>query len=320
MIPFKVLPIGEEEKKAVAAVLDSKQLSMGRKVIELEVLFGEYVGVDYAVAVDSCTSALFLSMMYRKSKTETREILCPSITVPLVANTITHAGLTPVFTDDTDWVGRSYMLHPFNIIDSAHEVNRGIISPDKRFTACYSFYPTKPISSCEGGIVATNDKEMADWVKQARWYGRSEGDSHIKNSWEYDIDFPGWKMNMTDIQAAIAVEQLKKLDRLSAERQRVVSLYNKLLGKTNTSLYLYRLNVDRRNEFITYMKTNGVECGIHFKPLHLMTAFKDYEVRGDRKKIETEGETTVSLPLYDSLSDRVVERIAELVLNWSAQR
>jgi len=310
MIRFKVLPIDGSDYKAVEEVLASKSLSMGKKVSELEEEFASYVGAKYAVAVNSCTSALYLALEFFKHRY--RAVTIPSMTVPLVANAVIHSGCTLKFSDRVDWVGKSYELQDTPIIDSAHEV-----LPRTGFdkVICYSFYPTKPVCSAEGGMICTNRADVVDWVKRARWYGRDTGESKIKNSWEYTITFPGWKMNMTDIQAAIALNQLRKLPKLDVERAHVCHLYNEFLGEKNTSFYLYRINVPRRNNFIRWMRENGVECGVHFAPLHQMEAYSKYE-HGKMKKTEKEYQSTVSLPFHDSLEDWEVKQVCDLVSEW----
>jgi dTDP-4-amino-4,6-dideoxygalactose transaminase len=321
MIPFKVLPLDYLETTAVAKVLASKNLGMGKIVKELEYEFAQYVGSTYAVAVDSCTSALFLSLKYRGLCNNGRlpmDVKIPSMTVPLVANTIIHAGTDIIFLNECDWVGHHYELQPFDIIDSAHEVSKNEFKQfSDKTLLCFSFYPTKPISSCEGGMICTNDPYAVEWLQKARFYGRNSGDSLSRNSWEYDIEFPGWKMNMTEVQAAIALEQLKKLPDLTLMRQRAVDQYNVLLDGHNTSLYLYRIRVKNRNEFIKFMFANGVECGVHFKPLHLMKPFLKYYHK-DLMETEIVGNETVSLPLYDSLLPSQVEYISNLVKEWNS--
>lgn len=318
MIPFKVLPIGENEIKAVENVLRSKSISMGKVVAELEKKFADYVDSKYAIAVDSCTSALFLSLKYRALDNNGHmptHVKIPSMTVPLVANTVEHTGANIHFVDECEWVGHSYEMMPYNVIDSAHRVSKGQYKEFPDSLMCFSFYPTKPITSCEGGMICTDDINAVNWLKKARWYGRNEGDTLIKNSWEYDIEFAGWKMNMTDVQAALALEQLKRLPELDKKRQDVVDAYNLFLNEDNTSLYLYRINVPKRDMFIKYMKENGVECGIHFKPLHYMKAFKNC-MKDDLSKTEEMALTTVSLPSYDSLTGDDIAFISLLVKEW----
>jgi dTDP-4-amino-4,6-dideoxygalactose transaminase len=317
MIPFKVLPLGKEEKEAVNKVLDIGNLGSGKIVKELEERFAEYVGSKFAVAVHSCTDALFLSLKYSCKDNNFLlpiEVEIPSMTVPLVANTIIHCGGHIKFADEYNWVGHHYELKPYKIIDSAHEVSKDEFKHYSDDTLmCFSFYPTKPVSSCNGGMICTNNEKAVEWIRKARFYGRNSGNEVVKNSWEYDIEFAGWKMDMSEVQAAIALEQLKKLPDLSLKRQSVVDHYNVLLEEHNTSLYLYRINVNQRDLFIQYMKSAGVECGVHFKPLHLMKA---YEGLIYLPKTELVGEMTVSLPLYDSLTNNQIEYIATAVKDW----
>ena len=310
MIRFKTLPLDLSDFEAVKKVMEAKSLSMGKTVAELEDRFADYVGAKYAVALNSCTSALFLCAMY---KGDTYEI--PSMTVPLVANSIIHAGKDLEFRDDVKWVGHSYPIDN-GVWDSAHEVK---MRTDWRYNVavCYSFYPTKPICSAEGGMICTNDEELVKWVRKARWYGRSEGESVIKNSWEYQIEFAGWKRNMTDIQAAIALNRLKKLNEVNTERRRVLSRYNKFFDKSESSMYLYRINVKHRDDFIKWMRARGVECGVHFAPLHRMEPYKHCRVNGDMPKTMKDYETTVSLPYHHELSDKDIDYICELVGEWT---
>lgn len=315
MIPFKRLPLGNAEAAAVAEVIMAGTLGPGKKVDELEREFAAYIGSKYAVSVDSCTSALFLALTYRlQFGPHTAFVEIPSMTVPLVANTVIHTGLEPRFVDECDWVGMSYEMRPFGIIDSAHRVARGDYRKYPGAFMCFSFYPTKPITSCEGGMIATDDEDAVKWFRKARFYGRN-ADATVKNSWEYDIEFPGWKMNMTDVQAAIALCQLRRLDKIDRERQRVVDAYNASFGLKNRSLYLYRVNVERRDEFIRHMSKNGVECGVHFKPLHLMEPFRKYAT-SPLAKTEQAGMHTVSLPMYDSMSPDEVSTVINLTKEW----
>ncbi len=237
------------------------------------------------------------------------------MTVPLVANTVIHSGIWLRFIDTTDWIGNHYALGGYDIVDSAHSVIQG--SPFcVEWVTCYSFYPTKPICSCDGGMICTNDANAAEWLRKATQYGRNTNSSKMKNSWEYDIEFPGWKMHMTDIQAAIALNQLRKYPELEEMRKDVLHRYNTNLGTENTSTYLYRINVNDRDEFIPWMKEKGIECGVHFAPLHLMQAYKDHSREVSMEKTEREGRTTVSLPLYHSLLVSEIDYISDMVLEW----
>ena len=192
MIRFKQLPIGDEEKEAAMRVIDSGSLSMGPFVAKFEDDFAEFIGSKHAIAVNSCTSALFLALLCQNHGRYDLPIgVChariemPSMTVPVVANAVLQTGAGLSFIDDVSWVGKDYQLKPFDVWDSAHlvEPRQYRFYENPKALVCFSFYPTKTICGAEGGMIATDDDDSAEWLKKARWYGRSEGDSKIKNSW-----------------------------------------------------------------------------------------------------------------------------------------
>jgi dTDP-4-amino-4,6-dideoxygalactose transaminase len=324
MIRFKQLPIGKEEKDAVGRVIDAGSLSIGKFVEDFENEFAEFIGAKHAVAVNSCTSALFLSLLC-----ENRIRYCmpfcdwessiriPSMMVPVVPNSLLHAGAKVMFIDDVSWVGKEYLLKPYGVWDSAHLVKPKQYKKynDQNALVCFSFYPTKSICGPEGGMIATDNDEMAEWLKKARWYGRGKVATRVKNSWEYDIEFPGWKMNMTDIQAAIAHCGLEKFDWVDSKNGEVVERYNKAFGLKNDSHYLYRIYIAERDLFVNWMKDKDIECGIHFIPLHWQNAYRNIP-RDDMKRTDIAGKHTVSLPLHPFLTTKEVDYIIGLVNEW----
>jgi len=316
IIRFKELPIEKDDIELVSYVMKSKSLGMGHTVATLEEEFADFVGVKYAVALNSCTNSIFLALYYCRHYSNKKSLVkIPSMMVPLVANEIIHTEYTPYFTGDTEWVGHAYYLGGVEIIDSAHEVKKRDPSDFDRHTVCYSFYPTKPICSADGGIICTNNKDEAEWYKKARYFGRDNGDSITKNSWEYGIEFPGWKMHMSDIQAAIALNQLRKFPYTDAKMTKIREMYNSQFYLENTSNYLYRISVESRDEFIRWMYQMGIECGVHFYPLHMMEIFSKYG-HDDMTEVETAYKSTVSLPFHIYLTDDNIEYIVEKVSEW----
>jgi dTDP-4-amino-4,6-dideoxygalactose transaminase len=165
----------------------------------------------------------------------------------------------------------------------------------------------------EGGAIATNDEEAYNWLKKARHHGISkDGWKRYEEggSWRYDIEFVGWKCNPSDILASILIAQLGKTQTIDRERERVVKLYNLFLGQKRPGLHLYPIMVTNQDEFIAYMAKNGVQCSVHFQPLHLMTAFKPYTK--NLINTETFGAHMVSLPLYPGLQNYEIEQICKL--------
>ena len=313
-IPFKKINLGKTYEK-IKPLFESGFIGLGDVVFEFEKELAEYVGSKYVVALDSCTSALFLSLKFEAER-GLKEVSIPSMTVPLVANACLEAGLRLKFNSQTDWVGSAYDIIGSKVVDSAHQLQRGQYKNFKGKKLCFSFYPTKTIGSADGGAVATDDKEFADWVRSASAYGRNQK-SHYGNSWDYDIEIVGYKKNYTNLAAAICLEQLRRLDKTNTRRQRIVRIYNEALGYSNKSDYLYRINIKDRDGFIQYALKNGVECGVHFKPLHLMKPFRNTPMsKEDKIRVEKAYKKTVSLPFYDTMTDQEINKVIDVIKKY----
>ena len=165
------------------------------KMFEEEV--AEYTGAPYAVAVDSCTNALFLCLMYQRhiSHQKQRQIMIPSKTYLSVPMSIIHAGFEPVFnTSMNDWSG-IYQLKPYNIYDAAKRLTSDMYIGGSFM--CLSFHIKKSLSIGKGGMILCDDINAVEWFKKARYEGRSE-----KNYDEDNIQMLGWNMYMTPQAAA----------------------------------------------------------------------------------------------------------------------
>jgi dTDP-4-amino-4,6-dideoxygalactose transaminase len=158
-------------------------------------------------------------------------------------------------------------------------------------------------------MVATNNRDYADWLRKARWHGRVGG------SWDYIIEFPAWKMNMTDVQAAIGIDYLKRIDQEAAQRIKLLDLYNKMLGTSIRSDHLFQTIIDKRADFISFLEDQGIECSMHFKPIHKQPAFKQYYKK--LPKTDHFEKLAVSLPLFPSMKNREVEEVCGLVNEWT---
>jgi len=157
------------------------------KMFEEEV--AEYTGAPFAVAVDSCTNALFLCCKYHK----VIEVTIPKRTYLSVPMSIIHAGGEVVF-EDKEWSG-AYQLKPYPIYDAAKRLTSGMYTPGTAM--CLSFHIKKALAIGKGGMILTDDYKMVEWLKKARYEGRSE-----VNYKEDNIDMLGWNMYMTPQQAS----------------------------------------------------------------------------------------------------------------------
>lgn len=345
-IPFSRASFGKEELDGVSRVLNSGWLTQGKETEKFEAEFAEYVGANYAVAVNSCTSALFLSLKALGIGVGD-EVIVPSFTFAATANVVVHCGATPVFADISEdgfvmnqksfekvLTKHTKAVIPLHyggnvakiktdlpvIEDSAHLIARK--GNSSAFTSCYSFYATKNMTTGEGGMITTSDEKVADWLRKARLHGLSEDAWRrydLGSKWVYEVEFPGWKFNTTDIASAIGRAQLRKLDGFQKRRREVVKLYNKLLNLKNKGIHLYPILVEDRDKFFEYMKKKGVGCSFHFTPLHLQPAFKKY-ARGKLPVTEYVGKRVVTLPLDAVITKREVLDIALKVLKFRSGR
>jgi len=303
-IPIYKPQFGKEEIDAVTKVMESGHLSAGEEVDKFEEEFAEYLGAKFVVAVNSCTSALLLSIRC----SVTPEISCPSCTFVSVSNMIIKSGKRIYFTDEIH-VGNAYQLRPIPVWDCAHEIYF-----QKNFESglfCYSFYPTKLIASCEGGAIATDDEFLYRKLRLLRNHGMERKGF----SWDYSVERIGYKMTMNNIQAAIARVQLKKLPELNEQRQKIVDIYNKELELTNTSLHIYPVQVEaeRRNEIMQKLEDEGIETSVHFKPIHKQPAYVRMMPNLVLPKSEEWGNTEISLPLWAGMTDKEVKHICKKV-------
>jgi dTDP-4-amino-4,6-dideoxygalactose transaminase len=280
-------------------------------VEEFENNFCNLVGAKYACSFNSATNAIFLSLLNNNTT-----ISIPSIIPPVVCNAIITSGNSINFVDDIDWVGDSYILHEFDdykIIDSAQKVekNQFIKEANDNDLMIFSFYPTKPIGSCDGGIIVSNDLEKITWLKEACLNGMT----YSKNNWERKIKFPGFKMYMNSIQCFIANKNLKKLEKKNKKLETIKYKFNSAFNLNNTSNHLYRININNRDILINHLNESGIQTGIHYSACHTNSVYKV----NDKilEKSEKEEKTTVSIPFHEKLKDKEIKFIIDRVNNYA---
>jgi dTDP-4-amino-4,6-dideoxygalactose transaminase len=269
----------------------------GDIVEEFESNFRDYVGAKYSCTVSSATNAIFLALLNKNTT-----INIPSMIPPVVCNAILTSGNKINFVDNTTWVGDSYVLHKFDdykIIDSAQKVdlNQFKKEANDEDLMIFSFYPTKPVGSSDGGIIVSNDEEKIKWFKEATMNGMS----YSHNNWDRKIKFPGFKMYMSSIQCYIANENLKLLDYKKRKLKKIRDFYNNELGYNNTSSHLYRIKVNNNKKFIKDMVGNGIICGIHYNTLHTNHVYNNFFEKSVFPNSDKESKQTVSIPFHERL-------------------
>ena len=283
-------------------------------VVEFEKKIAKYVGAKYACAVNSATSAIFLTfVMDYFLRPRTVEI--PSMIPPVVANAIITSNNRVEFIDNVKWFGNSYILHKFRkykVVDSAQKLEKNQFrkecKPDD--IMIFSFYPTKPLGGCDGGMIVTDDYKKYRWFKEAVLNGMS----YAENNWERSISFPGYKMYMNSVQAKILMNNFESYDKKMRMLGNLVDIYNRELGYKNSSKHLYTIEVLDNERFIQNMKNAGIVCGNHYPALHLNPVYNDGR-EFDCPKSEKLEKRTVSLPMNEKLyfyqTEYIIDKVKE---------
>jgi dTDP-4-amino-4,6-dideoxygalactose transaminase len=271
-IPVARPCVGPEEEAALCDVLRSGWLTQGPRVAEFESRFAEYVGAEHAVAVASCTTALHLALLACGVRPGD-EVICPSLSFIATANSIVHAGATPVFVDIEPG---TYNLDPARIEEAITLQTRAILAVHqlglpaaldpilaiaarhglpviedaacavgaeyfgKRIgaphgaLACFSFHPRKILTTGEGGMMTTRDADVAARLRRLRQHAMSVPDTarHVASQVVFETyDEVGYNYRMTDLQAAVGLVQLRRLDGFLAHRRYLAARYSERLSK-----------------------------------------------------------------------------------------
>lgn len=374
-IPFHVPDIGEEEIRSVVETLQSGWLTTGAKVKRFEEDFAKYVGGRHAVAVNSGTAALHLALdaigikegdevivptmtfaatsevvLYFKAapilvdcQADTLNLDPDKIEAAITAKTKAiipvHFGGQPCEMDSILEIAKARKLKV--VEDAAHALPAaydgkrvGIIGD----ITCFSFYATKTITTGEGGMATTGNPEWADRMRMMSLHGISKDAWNrysSEGSWYYEVFFPGYKYNMTDIAAAIGIEQLKKCNRFWKARRRIAAAYDEGfadLPEIRTPvchsdrqhawhLYVIQLELDRltinRNEFIEALKQANIGTSVHFIPLHLHPYYQKTfgYTPGDFPNANDVFHRIVSLPIFPKMAETDIREVIRAVRN-----
>jgi dTDP-4-amino-4,6-dideoxygalactose transaminase len=370
-LKFSTPSITQEEIDAVIETLQSGWLTTGKKSKQLEEDFANYTGANYAVALSSCTAALFLSLAVCDIQPGDEVITTP-FTFISTANVITHLGAKPVFVDiqedtfnidpdkiipaitsktkaiipvhysgqpcDMDKIlsiAKSYHLHV--VEDAAHAMGaeyRGKKIGGFGNLTCFSMFPTKNITTGEGGLITLDDEKKYHRLLRLRLHGMSKDGwkRYAKEgSWYYEVHEAGYKYNLPDINAAIGIAQLKKLDALNRKREILVEYYlKKLTGfkgiKTvkihpfvKSSWHIFPIWIDSnitgidRNRLITELYQRNIGTSVHFIPAHFQPFYSDrfHYKRGDFPITEKIYEGILSLPLFPDMTTHDVDDVID---------
>jgi perosamine synthetase len=370
-IPLFSPHITREDKKAIENVLINQTLTAGPTLEKFEKMFAKFTGAKYAIGVSNATSALFLSLKSIGIK-KNDEVIIPNMTFVATANAVIHAGGKPVLIDvnlddmniSVDEIKKAITKNTKVILpvhfagkacdmikirkivkdnnlhlieDCAHAIGTRI---NKKHvgtfgdTGCFSFYPTKNITTIEGGMIITNSKKTYEKIKKYRNHGITKTLSQRYNlgkPWEYDVVDPGYNFRLDEIRSALGISQLKRIKQMNAMRSSISNYYNKNFlkisgiqipikprGTDSHHLYIIRIKKNfplSRDELFDKLLKEGISTTLHYKPLHLFSAYKKYKKINVKNSIELFDEI-LSLPFFPNMTknqqDKVINSILKL--------
>lgn len=372
-LPFHVPDIGEEEIQSVVETLRSGWLTTGSKTKQFEAEFARRVEARHAVALNSCTAALHLALeavgvtegdeviVPTMTFAATAEVVhylkakpvlvdCQADTLNIDVGQIEKAisprtkAIIPVHYAgqpcEMDRILEIARVHHLKVIeDAAHALParyRGRMIGTLGDITCFSFYSTKTITTGEGGMATTQNAEWAERMRILSLHGISRDAVNRytpEGTWYYEICYPGYKYNLTDIAAALGIPQLHKCGRFGAIRQRYATLYNEGFKEIPEitvphvaddvehawHLYVIQLDLERlrvgRNELIDLLKKQGIGTSVHFIPLHLHPYYRDNYgyLPKDFPVASSVFERIISLPIYPKMTEIDIQNVIEVV-------
>ncbi|HET8686935.1 MAG TPA: DegT/DnrJ/EryC1/StrS family aminotransferase [Methanosarcina sp.] len=359
MIPIAKPMLGKEEIDAVTEVLSSGMIAQGPKVEEFELAFSEYAGCDYAAAVNSGTAALHIALLaHGVGKGD--EVITSPFSFIATANSVLYTGAKPVFADiEPD----TYNIDPEKIQERITPKTKAIlpvhlyghpadmkaimeIATDNKLiviedacqshgaeclgkkvgsfgTGAFSFYPTKNMTTSEGGMLTTDEKEIAEKAKTIRAHG-----SKVR----YLHEMLGFNLRMTDIAAAIGLVQLGKLKGFNATRQKNSEILSAglkgIIGivppvtKANCThvFHQYTIKAEKRDQLAAFLKEKEIGTGVHYPiSIHKQPVYMDLGYRDSLPISEKTTEEVLSLPVHPALSRNDLQEIVEATKEFYAK-
>jgi perosamine synthetase len=353
-IPLSRPEITESDIEAVVAVLRTPHLSLGPKLPEFEAAFARYIGVPHAVALNSGTAGLHLGLL-ALGIGPGDEVIVPSFAFIAAANAIRHTGATPVFADihpvtlnltadsiqraltpqtraillvhtfgypaDLHSIGHLAHAHGLYLIEDACEAIGAEYHAQKIGSfghfGVFSFYPNKPITTGEGGIVVTRDTALARTLRALRNQGRLDTDGWLEHS------LLGYNCRLSELSCALGLSQLQKLDDILARRATVAAYYFNALpsfvtpppkaienGRLSWFTYVVRLPPSERDQIAAALTAQGIGCRAYFPPIHRQPLYAD-PARPPLPVTDQIAATTLALPFFNALTQNQVQQVCQ---------
>ena len=342
--------------------LKTDQLTHGSNNLKFEKIFSKFIKVRFAISMNSCTSALECALNIIKKK---GEVIIPSWTWVSTANAVLNTGNIPVFADvdinsrninaleikkcitkktiavivvhfaglpcEMDNILKLTKKRKIEIIEDSAETLGATWK--KKYTGsfgigCFSFFPTKNITTCEGGMLTTNSMERYIEIKKLKAHGINN--SKKKHFWNREADLAGHNYRLPNHLAGLGISQFRQLSKFNKQRKKIAKKYDNFfkklpdkfhVQKVNSNLthsyqmYSILINSKYRNNLLYYLRKNKIEASVHFDPpLHQQKYLKKYSKKlPNTEKLAKE---IITLPIYPRLKQNALNRIFKVIKNW----
>jgi len=372
-VPFFLPQITSDDRKIIQSVLKNTLLTDGPILRNFESAFSKFTNTKYAIGVSNATSALHLSLKALGIK-KGDEVIIPDITFIATSSAIMLTGATPVLTDVNDddfnisiksirknitsktkailpvhFAGQSCDIKKIAklarsnglllIEDCAHAL--GTKFENKHVgtfgnAGCFSFYPTKNITTIEGGMIITNSKKIAEYVTSARNHGLTKSlmNRFSKGKpWDYDVIEAGYNYRLDEIRSALGINQLKRIRKINLQRKNACDYYNSKLKNIKgliipnypknslSSYHLYIIKITNdfklsRDQLFKKLLDSGIRTSVHYKPLHEFTILKTKGKIKDKLKVSKKlYDEMLSLPLYQNIIKKEQNLVIDCIKN-----
>ena len=362
--------ISGDDKKIINKTLSQSMLTLGPQLEKFEAEFCKYSKAKYAIAVSNCTAALHLSLM-ALGVTKDDEVIIPDLTFVADANAVLACNAKPVVADinkenfflslsnvKKNITKRTKAIIPVHIYgqvcnideildiakdnnikvveDCAHAV--GTFHKSKHVgtlgsTGCFSFYPTKNITTAEGGMVTTNSKDIAEKVRQLRSHGMTKSLKSRYSSeypWVFDIIEPGYNYRLDEIRSALGVTQLKRIKKINELRKKASLYYHKnlqnisgiilpdMVNDKSHSYHLYTIRVTKsfklsRNQLYKKLKDNGIRTTVYWMPIHEYAAYSKFAKKSSILNTTKIYDEILALPLFPNISKKHQDAVIKVI-------
>ena len=365
--------ISGNDKKIINKTLSQSMLTLGPQLEKFEADFCKYSKSKYAVAVSNCTAALHLSLMALGIGKDD-EVIIPDLTFVADANAVLACNAKPVIADinkenfflsisnvKKNITKKTKAIIPVHIYgqvcnieeildlaedhnlkvveDCAHAV--GTFHKSKHVgtlgnTGCFSFYPTKNITTAEGGMVTTNSKEIAEKVRQLRSHGMTKSLKSRYSSeypWVFDIIEPGYNYRLDEIRSALGVTQLKRIKKINELRKKASLYYHKnlqnilgillpdMVNDKSHSYHLYTIRVTKpfklsRNQLYKKLKDNGIRTTVYWMPIHEYAAYRKFAKKSSIVNTVKTYDEILALPLFPNISKKHQDAVIRVIKSF----